>query len=218
VREIDPRFDFLSSASGDIALVFGEVDKAIEFYQEDLARNPLDPITLQSLGAALCAADRLQECLQARLNLLQLHPDFGGVNRHIGMARLYLGQFDAALKAMQSETNEEYRLGGLALVYWAMERRAESTAALNLLIDKFASSDAYGIASIRAYRGEIDAAFQWLDRAYRAHEFGILGVKTDPLLRKLRGDGRFQALLSRMRLTRQGETEHEDLQARDVSS
>jgi len=198
--------------------VFGELGEAIRLYQEDLSRNPLDPITLQSLGTALCAANRLQECLQARLNLQQLHPDFGGVNRQIGTARLLLGHFDAALKAMQSEPNEDYRLGGLALVYWAMGQRDESTAALNRLVEKFASSDAYGVACVRAYRGEVDEAYRWLDRAYRAHDFGILGIKTDPLLRKARGDPRFDALLSKMGLNRQGGAAPADRHAEDVRS
>jgi adenylate cyclase len=207
VREIDPRFDLLPSAFGDIALLSGEVDRAIELFEEDLARNPLDPTTLESLGAAQCAANRLRECLQTELSLMQLHPEFGGVNRSVGIAHLYLGQFPAALRAMQSEPNEEYQLGGLALVYWAMGRRAQSNAALTSLTEKYASGDAYGIGTIHAYRGEIDEAFHWLDRAYRAHDFGMLGLNTDPLLQNLRGDPRFQALLSRMRLTRQGQPE-----------
>jgi TolB-like protein len=201
VRGIDPRFDLLPSALGDFALVFGEVNRAVELYQDDLARNPLDPNALDTLGTALCAANRLQQCLQTRLNLLQLHPDFGGVNSSVGIARLYLGQFPAALQAMHREANEDYRLGGLAMVYWAMGRRSESDAALHSLTDKFASIDAYGIAAVHAYRGEIDDAFRWLDRAYREHADGMLGVKTDPLLRNLHGDRRFQALLTRMRLT-----------------
>jgi serine/threonine protein kinase len=207
MREIDPQFDFLASALGDIALMFGEIDRSIELYQHDIERNPLDPITLDSLGIALCAANRLQQCLQTRLRLLQLHPEFGGVNSSIGIARLYLGQFAAALEAMQREPNEAYRLGGLAMVYSAMGRRTESDAALNSLIEKFAPSDAYGIAEVHAYRADADDAFHWLDRAYRQHHAGMLGLKADPLLRNLHGDPRFQALLTRMRLTVQRQSE-----------
>ena len=133
--------------------------------------------------------------------LFRSHPDFDGVNSSVGLARLYLGQFAEALQIMQREPNDGYRLAGLALVYWALGRRGESDVALNSLTDKFASSDAYGIAAVHAYRGEIDEAFRWLDRAYRGHVYGMLDLKTDPLLRNLRGDPRFQALLSRMRLT-----------------
>jgi serine/threonine protein kinase len=203
IREIDPQSELLPGVFGDIALLFGEVDKAVELFQHDVELNPLDPYSLESLAAALCAADRLQQCLETRLRLQQLHPEFGGVSSSVGIARLYLGQFAAALEAMQRETNEDYQLGGLAMVYWALQRRTESDAALNSLTQKFASSDAYRIAEVHAYRGNIDAAFRWLERAYRQHQAGLVGLKTDPLLRNLHADPRFQALLGRMKLLRQ---------------
>jgi hypothetical protein len=134
------------------------------------------------------------------LRLLQLHPEFGGVNSSVGIAQLYLGQFAPALEAIQREPNETYRLGGLAMVYSAMGRRTESDAALNSLTEKFASIDAYGLAQVHAYRGEIDDAFNWLDRAYQQHNAEVPGLKADPLLRNLHPDPRFQAMLSRMGL------------------
>jgi hypothetical protein len=84
-----------------------------------------------------------------------------------------------------------------------MGRRVESDAALKALTDKFASIDPYGIAAVHAYRGESDDALRWLDRAYQEHNNGMLAVKTDPAFTNLRGDPRFQALLSRMRFTDQ---------------
>jgi TolB-like protein/predicted Ser/Thr protein kinase len=203
VREIDPQFESLPGALGDTALLFGDVNRAIELYQESLTRNPLGPNTLRSLGDALCAADHLQQCLQVRLKLLQLNPEYDGINSSVGIARLYLGQFTVALEAMQREPRQDHRLRSLAMVYSALGRRTDSDAALTSLIDKFASRYPYGIAEVHAYRGEADAAFQWLDRAYRAHDVGMLGLKTDPLLRSLHRDSRFQALLSRMGLTGQ---------------
>jgi len=203
IREIDPRSELLPGAFGDHALIFGQVDRAIELYQEALTRNPLDPNMLNSLGIALCAANRFQPCLQNQLRLVQLHPEFDGVNSSVGMARLYLGQFAAALAAMQQEPNEDYRLRGLAAVYWAIGRRTESDAALRALTDKFASIDSYGIAAVHAYRREIDDAFRWLDRAYQEHNHEMPTVKTDPEFTNLRGDPRFQALLGRMRFTDQ---------------
>jgi len=206
MSEIDPRFDLLPRAFGDIALTLGQADRAVELYQDYLERNPLDPYTLNSLCIALCAANLRPQCLETRLRLLGLYPEYGGVNRSVGFAHLYLGQFAAALAAMQREPNEDYKLAGLAIVYSAVGRRAESDAALKPLVEKFAPSDAYGIAEVHAYRGDIDEAFRWLDRAYRDHNFAMVGIKTDPLLRNLHGDRRFQALLSRMNLIGQGQS------------
>ena len=201
IREIDPRSDLIPGAFGDHALIFGQVDRAVSLYQEALIRNPLDPNSLDSLGIALCAANRLQPCLQNQLRLMQLHPEFDGVNSSVGMARLYLRQFPEALAAMQQEPNEDYRLRGLAVVFWAMGRRPESDAALKALTDKFGPVDPYGIAAVHSTRGEIDDAFRWLDRAYEEHNHGMPTVMTDPPFTNLRDDPRFQVLLNRMRLT-----------------
>jgi TolB-like protein len=200
LRELDPRFELLPAVFGDIALLFGDANHAIALYQDYLARNPLGSNTLRSLGDAMCAAGQLQQCLQARLRLLALHPEFDGINSSVGLARLYLGDLTAAREAMQREPREDYRLRGLAVVDAASGRRAESDAALKTLEEKFASRDPFGIAEVHAYRGELDDAFRWLDRAYQAHDVGMLGIKTEPLLRSLQADSRFHALLSRMRL------------------
>src|SRR6202521_1859465 len=112
VREVDPRFDLLPSAFGDLASTFGEVDRAVGLYQDEVERNPLDPNSLDSLGVALCAANRLEQCLQTRLKLLHLHPEYNRINSSMGIAYLCRGEFAAALAAMQQEPNEQYRLRG----------------------------------------------------------------------------------------------------------
>jgi adenylate cyclase len=201
MRAIDPANTYLlPSALGDLALVSGHVAEAVEHYQREIELNPLDPYSLQAIGLALCASNRLQECLQYRLRLQQLHPDFGGANSMVGMAHLYLGQFSDALDAMEKEPEKDLRLAGLALVYTAMGKRAESDAALKELEESFALADAYEIAQVHAYRGEADAAFEWLQRSYRTHNSKVLFVKTDPLLRSLHGDGRFNTLLVKLSL------------------
>jgi serine/threonine protein kinase len=202
-RELDPRFPLSPLAFGDLAFLYGDVNRAIELYQESLTRNPLGPNTLQALSDAQCAAGQLHQCLQTRMRLLQLHPEFDGANSFVAIARLYLGQFTEALDAVQREPREDYRLRGLAMVYSAFGRGTESNTALHTLEETFAARDPYGIAEVHAYRGEVDDAFRWLDRAYRDHDAGMLGVMTDPLLRTLHGDPRFQALLSRMGLAGQ---------------
>jgi TolB-like protein/DNA-binding winged helix-turn-helix (wHTH) protein len=201
MRAIDPGNTYLlPSALGDMALVSGHVAEAVEHYQREIELNPLDPFSLYAIGLALCASNRLQECLQYRLRLQQLHPDFGGADSLVGMARLYLGQLPEALDAMEKEPEKDLRLAGLALVYTAMGKRAESDAALRALEGSFASSNAYEIAQIHAYRGEADAAFEWLQRSYRTHNSKVLSVKTDPLLRSLHGDRRFKTLLAKLSL------------------
>ncbi len=56
------------------------------------------------------------------------------------------------------------------------------------------------IAALHAWRGEVDAAFDWLERAYVQRETGIMSVAVDPELHALHGDPRWRPFLRRMGL------------------
>jgi hypothetical protein len=71
---------------------------------------------------------------------------------------------------------------------------------LRALEARFAADDAYEIAQIHAYRGEADVALEWLMRCVQTHNSKILLIKTEPLLRNLHSDRRFQALLVKLKL------------------
>jgi hypothetical protein len=89
---------------------------------------------------------------------------------------------------------------GRPLAYHALGRRAESDAALRDLTQKFADDWAYQIAEVHAFRGEVDEAFAWLDRAYAQRDGGFSEMKGDPLLKHLEGDPRYRAFLRKIKL------------------
>jgi hypothetical protein len=59
------------------------------------------------------------------------------------------------------------RQTGLAIVYYALGRRADSDAALARLLKERADVDAFEIAEVFAFHGELDEAMYWLERAYQ---------------------------------------------------
>jgi ribosomal protein L44E len=59
---------------------------------------------------------------------------------------------------------------------------------------------AYQIAEVYAFRNQSDEAFEWLDRAYAQHDVGLIGTKVEPLLKSLRHDPRYAALLKKLNL------------------
>ncbi len=59
---------------------------------------------------------------------------------------------------------------------------------------------AYQIAEVYAYRGQVDQAFAWLDRAHKQYDGGLVFVKTDPMLQNLRSDPRYSQLLKNLNL------------------
>lgn len=203
MRALDPSSHLLPPALGGSALIAGRADEAVRQYRRALELDPLDADTLQSLGDALCASGHLPECLQSRLTLQQLHPELPGVSALVGQARLLLAQLPQALDAMQKEPDEESRLAGLAMVYSALGKRIDSDRTLETLEARYPAQDAYDIAEVYAYRGEVSEAFNWLQRCVQLHNAGILYIKLDPFLGNLRGDARYRALLAQLRLPAQ---------------
>lgn len=60
--------------------------------------------------------------------------------------------------------------------------------------------DEYLIAQVYAFRNEPDEAFEWLDRGYARHNDGLIETKINPLLKNLRSDPRYTALLKKLNL------------------
>src|SRR6266478_1664598 len=183
-----------------LAVDLGRIDEGISVYQQVLLRDPLDMDTIWSLGLALLFAGRPEEAAATYRRLVELNPVFAGGRSQLGLALLFMGRPAEALIAAEKEPEEAWKLITLPAAYWALGRRTESDAALGEFTKKYAAGSAYQIAQLHAYRGEVDAAFEWLDRAYRQRDGGIMWIKVDPMLRNLYGNPRYQGLLVKLKL------------------
>jgi tetratricopeptide (TPR) repeat protein len=182
------------------AVTEGRPDQHLEYLRQELLRDPLDTNSLWILGTGLLDAGRPEESVAAFRKLLELNPEFAGGHASLSGSLLYLHRYPEALAAAQKEADEGERLANLPMIYWAMGRRAESDAALSRLQEQYGAVSAYEIAEVHAFRGEADAALQWLDRAYRQRDADLQWIKNDTWLRSLHGDPRYRALLGKMNL------------------
>ena len=64
---------------------------------------------------------------------------------------------------------------------------------------------AFKMAEGNAYRGDVDQAFEWLERAYAQRHAGLCQTRLQPLLRNLHGDPRWQPFLKKIGLADQVE-------------
>jgi eukaryotic-like serine/threonine-protein kinase len=88
----------------------------------------------------------------------------------------------------------------VAMAQHDLGHAAESQRALDGLIARAGDTAPYTIASVYAWRGENDAAFEWLARAVALHHPDLVFTKVDVALRNLRTDPRFGALLTELNL------------------
>ncbi len=110
------------------------------------------------------------------------------------------GQPEKALARGARLSTEWCRLTGVALAQHDLGHPRESQEALDKLLATHAEDAAYQLAEVYSRRGEKDRALDWLERAYAQRDPGLLLVKSDPLLRSVRGDSRYTALLKKMNL------------------
>jgi tetratricopeptide (TPR) repeat protein len=145
---------------------------------------------------------RYEEAQDTLQKLLELNPEQERDHFRRGQLLLAEGQVQKALAEMEQEPREDWRSFGEALAYHAAGRPQESDTALKRLITIRPSGWAYQIAEVYAYRGEIDKAFDWMDRAYQQRDRGLLVVKSDWLIKNLRQDPPYTELLKKMHLSR----------------
>jgi len=198
-----PRDPGILVAAGFIYLALHRLDEAARFFNAASALDPLGAASHSGLGTVCYRTGRLAHAEAEFRRALEISPTFLWAHWALGTVLLAAGKLDAALLQMQQAGPEGGGDAGLAIVHHAMGRSHESDAALARATRAYQERWAYGIAEAHAYRGEIDHAFTWLERAFQQKDVALYRIKGDPLLSNLEADPRYQAFLRRMRLADQ---------------
>jgi TolB-like protein/Tfp pilus assembly protein PilF/tRNA A-37 threonylcarbamoyl transferase component Bud32 len=198
--ELEPRNGTVVRMACVLAATLGRFEEAIELGRRAAELDPLSAGCHVNLGGFAYYAGRWDEAEAAVRKGLELNPEYPNAHLQLGMVLLARSKPDAALVEMERENEPIWRRFGLALVYHALGRKEEADTALGELLKNHTEGGAYQIAEVYAFRGEIDKAFEWLERAYAQRDGGLAATKGDPLLRNLEGDPRYRAFLRKMRL------------------
>ncbi len=188
--------DFQGSASR-LALITGNYDETIRLGEEAALGDPLNWETKLMLGFGYFYADRIDEAISVYREVIALNPLAANAHIFLGQTLLVSGDYDAALEEMNKEVRDGHRLAGRALVFQAMGDSERAAAELDELI-ALGYTWTYEIAMVHAYRGELDEAFTWLDRAIDRRDTSLTNILGDPFVDNLRDDPRFDAVLERL--------------------
>ncbi len=197
---LDPGDAIILEVAASLSTKLGNLDEAIDLYRQSIALDPVSPNQHLFLGRAFYFAHRLDEAADSLQMALSLSPGRIGGQYYVGWVLLAQGDVQAALLAMEQERADGYRLTGTAVVQHALGDAAASDAALAELIEKKRDIAAYQIAMAYAFRGEINNAFDWLERAYDNGDTGLAHMLVDPLVANLHNDSRWEPFLDKMGL------------------
>jgi TolB-like protein/Tfp pilus assembly protein PilF len=173
------------------------LDEGIGLCRRAVEQDPLSALAYHNLGLALHAADRFAEAEAAFRRARELAPQRSRTRANLALAILAQGRGEEALAEVISVRQGGSRLWALAIVHHLLGHKSDSDAALVELIEKHADVAAYQIAEVYGARGEPDAAFEWLERAYTQRDGGLSHM-TSPYLRSLHDDPRWGAFMRKM--------------------
>ena len=162
---LEPNNPSLHAYSALLLVTLGRLDEAIAIQEYLVAHDPLNRIGRNNLSLWYLAAGRPDEVIVTARTMLMLNPGSAVWHFFQGLALLSKGENEAALKAILQEPEEVLRLRSLVMAYHALGQILESDAALAELIGKYGQHQPYNIASVLAYRSEVDRTFVWLDKA-----------------------------------------------------
>ncbi|MEE8366860.1 MAG: tetratricopeptide repeat protein [Thermoanaerobaculia bacterium] len=186
--------------AANLAATLGRFDKALALGRRAVALDPLSADAYRALGLSAFYSGRLEEAEKAFRKALELNPQRVWHHVRVGWVLLEQGRLQEALQEMEQSNFRLLRNFGLALTYHAMGRQEEANAALTELVEEGEGLLDFQIASVYAYRDEVDLAFQWLNRAYETRDAGLASALGYPYFRKLHDDPRWEAFLKKMKL------------------
>jgi len=195
---LDPSDLSVQTNSASLLASLGRLDEALALEEAVVRRDPVNVSALYNLGIYQRYAGRYDAALASYRTVLSLAPGRGGAHAELGNALLLKGDAQGALAEIEQETSEVWKMIGLPMAYHALERKADSDAALAALIAKWEKDCPYNIAYVYAYRGEADKAFEWLDNAVEYGDPGLAEIVTDNLFDKIHADPRWLAFLRKL--------------------
>jgi TolB-like protein/Tfp pilus assembly protein PilF len=176
----------------------GRTDEALALDETVVRRDPVNVTALFTLGYYQRVAGRFDAAVASFHAAISLAPSRGATHAELGNTLLLKGDAQGALAEIEQEPVQVWKMIGQSMAYHALGRKADSDAALAALIAKYEKDEPYHIASVYAYRGEADKAFEWLDKAVAYRNPVIAEAVTENLFDKIHADPRWLMFLRKV--------------------
>ncbi len=198
--ELDPHNIGILRSAALILTNLGRLEEAIVVSEYVVSRNPVSPTSHNNLGALYLFNGEYPQAKASLSTILVLSPNFFGVRYILGLVDLLMGDAEAALENFEQEPDDQWRLKGRALAYYALGREKAADLALTQLIDDWGEQWPSEVAHVYSFRGELDDAFKWLEHEHE-DPGGWAEGKLNPLLENLHVDPRWQEFLEKLGLS-----------------
>lgn len=195
-KALEPGSASILNAYAVLNFAFARGDAGISLYKEALNLDPLSISVLANLTGTYLNENRLDEAAELVERMRQVEPQTAWIPVMSGWVENLRGNSETALELFAGAPAGP-SAWGRAIVQYDLGRDAASEAALEEL--KGIGGYDIQVATVYAYRKQIDEAFQWLDRAYENHDGSMIEIRMYKVLfAPLHDDPRWDALVDKL--------------------
>ena len=182
------------------AAIIGRLEKATDLMSSAIEYDPIDSAKYTNLGAFYLATGKLDEAGLAFATALELSPDDVWTRQAIVYLRILQNRPAEALQILERLEDEFAHLTMLPMIFHDLGQAADAFTSLDNLKKSVGTIVShYDIAEVYAQMGQIDNAFESLERAIQNEE-NVSLIRTSAFLRKLGTDSRWTDILTRVGL------------------
>jgi len=186
-------------------LSMGRIEESYVVSKRALEHDPVSPTMQLHLGFHYLTARQYDLAIPQYLKVLQTDPSLPDAHNQLAVAYRQKGLIDQSVgEYLQAESLLGTTPEQITELKAAYARAGMRGFWLTVLEFTEASEQSrispYQVASYCAILKKNDEAFEWLEKAYEAHDPGMVAIKTDSDFDSLHSDTRFPDLLRRMRL------------------
>jgi TolB-like protein/Tfp pilus assembly protein PilF len=188
----------------DLLVPLGRFDEAIAELKRSVELDPLSLIINEDLGNTYYYARRYDEAIEQLTKTLEMDLGFYSAHWLLGVAFEAKGTLDAAIEEYQKAralNDDPVVLALLGHAYASSGNKMEAEKILNQLkeLSKERYVTGYNFAIVYLGLGDKEEALRWLQKSYQDRAgYGTVSIKVDPLLDPLRGDPRFEELVTKV--------------------
>lgn len=190
------------SAISFLALQLGTVGEwrsSARFYRKAITTDPLRPDWYAILADDLIMLKQLSGAEQALHTALALQADFPGLHQQLTVIDILRGDAQAAQRDAVQEASTDYREWAVAMAAQICGA-AKADAALQKYVARNGATEPFTVANLYAVRRQPDRMFEWLHKAWAAHDTTLAILMFDPFVLRYGNDPRFAAFCMKLGL------------------
>jgi tetratricopeptide (TPR) repeat protein len=202
--QLDPHHTEAYLLSGQLLEALGKLEEGLQMKLKALARDPFSALVHLQISMSYWNQRRYDNAIEWANKALELDPRHPHAREHLAGAYLKKGDFDRHLE----ENIGHAEAHGVPAAAFEPLKQAHATGGragvVRLFLERAASQPqafpAFQLALFYGEGGEMDLAFQNLERALENHDPALVYLAVAPQWDSLRADLRFSQCLRRMGL------------------